>query len=191
VPTNRVPNGSISAGDAASIVARLAAGEVEALADLYDRHAALVYGLARRILRNDADAEDVVQEVFAQVWRTAARYDRARGSVIGWLLVMTRTRALDKLRRRQARPDSNPSALPETLHAGDTSPHDVMISAEQAGVVREALNNLPPPQRTALELAYYEGLTQTEIAARLSEPLGTVKTRMRTALETLRARLRQ
>jgi RNA polymerase sigma-70 factor, ECF subfamily len=191
VTTNRVPNALTSTDEAASIVSRLAAGELEAVAELYDRHAALVYGLARRILRNDADAEDIVQEVFAQAWRMAARYDRARGTVAGWLLVMTRTRSLDKLRRRQARPDSDPSALPDTLQAETAAPHDLLISAEQAGVVREALNNLPAPQRTALELAYYEGLTQTEIAARLSEPLGTVKTRMRAALETLRARLRK
>jgi RNA polymerase sigma-70 factor (ECF subfamily) len=190
VTINRVQHGPISADDAASVVARLARGEVEALAELYDRHAALVYSLARRILRNDADAEDVVQEAFAQAWRTAARYDPARGSVAGWLLVMTRTRALDKLRSRRARPDSDPSALPETLQSDSAAPPEALIAAEQAAVVQEALRSLPAPQRTALELAYYEGLTQSEIATRLSEPLGTVKTRMRRALETLRARLR-
>jgi RNA polymerase sigma-70 factor (ECF subfamily) len=172
------------------VVARLAAGDMDAAAELYDRHAALVYALARRILRNDSDAEDVVQEVFAQAWRTAARFDSSRGSVIGWLLIMTRTRALDKVRARHARPDSEASALPDTLRAADPPVADAMIAAEHARIVRDALNALPPPQRTALELAYYEGLTQSEIAARLSEPLGTVKTRMRTALATLRERLR-
>jgi RNA polymerase sigma-70 factor (ECF subfamily) len=186
-----VQKGSNTQDAAASIVQRLAAGEVEAVAELYDQHAALVYGLARRILRNDADAEDVVQEVFAQAWRSAARYDRSRGTVIAWLLVMTRTRSLDRLRSRQARPDGDPSELPDTLASAMAAPPDQLIASEAAATVRDALGALPAPQRRALELAYFEGLTQQEIAARLAEPLGTVKTRMRTALETLRARLRR
>ena len=187
--TNRLQNPSISRPDDASLVARLAAGELEAAGDLYDQHAPLIYALARRILRNDGDAEDVVQEVFAQAWRTAHRYDRSRGSVAAWLLVMTRSRSLDKLRTLRARPDSAPSALPETPADANSVPHEVFVSAERANAVREALRGLPVPQRTALELAYYEGLTQKEIAARLAQPLGTVKTRMRAALEALRTTL--
>lgn len=173
-----------------ALVSRLAAGEMDAAAELYDRYAAQVYALARRILRNDGDAEDVVQEVFSQAWRTAHRYERGRGSVIGWLLVMTRTRSIDRIRARQSRPDTTMGVTPDRLHAGDRPAPDVLVAAEEASRVREALLALPAPQRTALELAYYEGLTQTEIAARLAEPLGTVKTRMRTALGTLRTRLR-
>lgn len=173
-----------------SLVARLAAGDMDAAAELYDRYAAQIYAVARRIVGNDGDAEDVVQEVFSQAWRTADRYDNSRGSVIGWLLVMTRTRAIDKIRARQARPDADATALPDDIAASGVRPPDMLVAAEQAGRVREALLALPAPQRTALELAYYEGLTQAEIAARLSEPLGTVKTRMRTALKTLRERLR-
>jgi RNA polymerase sigma-70 factor (ECF subfamily) len=173
-----------------SLVERIAAGEMDAAAELYDRYAAQVYALARRIVRNDGDAEDVVQEVFSQAWRTADRYDSRRGSVIGWLLTITRTRAIDKIRARQARPDTEGQVLPEALAAADPPQPDVLVAAEQASRVRAALLELPAPQRTALELAYYEGLTQSEIADRLSEPLGTVKTRMRTALSTLRARLR-
>jgi RNA polymerase sigma-70 factor (ECF subfamily) len=173
-----------------SLVERVAAGEMDAAAELYDRYAAQVYALARRIVRNDGDAEDVVQEVFSQAWRTADRYDSRRGSVVGWLLTITRTRAIDKIRARQARPDTGGAALPAGLAAADPSQPDVLVAAEQASRVRAALLELPAPQRTALELAYYEGLTQSEIADRLSEPLGTVKTRMRTALSTLRARLR-
>ena len=167
---------------------RLAIRDMDAAAELYDRYAPQVYALARRIVRNDGDAEDVVQDVFSQAWRTAASYDQRRGSVIGWLLMMTRTRAIDKLRSRQARPDTDGAVLPDTLPAAETP--DVVLAAEQAAIVRKALLELPAPQRTALELAYYEGLTQAEIAERLAEPLGTVKTRMRTALTTLRARLR-
>lgn len=161
---------------------------MDAAAELYDRYAPQVYALARRIVRNDGDAEDVVQDVFSQAWRTAASYDRQRGSVIGWLLTITRTRAIDKLRSRHARPAADGAVLPDSLPAAEAP--DVLVVAEQAALVRQALLDLPAAQRTALELAYYEGLTQTEIAARLAEPLGTVKTRMRTALQTLRARLR-
>jgi RNA polymerase sigma-70 factor (ECF subfamily) len=177
-------------GDERRLVQRGSAGEMDAAAELYDRYAAQVYALARRIVRNDGDAQDVVQEVFSQAWRTAERYESSRGSVIGWLLMITRTRAIDKIRARQARPDLDPAELPDALPAGGALPPDLLVAAEQAGRVRQALLALPETQRTALELAYYEGLTQSEIAARLSEPLGTIKTRIRTALSTLRARLR-
>ena len=172
------------------VVARLAAGDMDAAAELYDRHAAQIYALARRILRDDGDAEDIVQEVFSQAWRTAVRYQEGRGSVVTWLLMMTRTRALDKIRARQSRPSTDGNVVPESIQATELSAPDTMVAAEEARRVREALLTLPDVQRTALELAYYEGLTQSEIAARLSEPLGTVKTRMRTALSTLRTKLR-
>jgi RNA polymerase sigma-70 factor, ECF subfamily len=173
-----------------ALIARLAAGDMEAAAELYDRHSAQVFALARRIVRNDADAEDVVQEVFLQAWRTARRYESGRGSVIGWLLLMTRTRAIDKLRARQSRPQSDGEVLPDSMQGSEVPAFDVLVAAEDAGRVREALLSLSDPQRTALELAYFDGLTQSEVAARLSEPLGTIKTRMRTALSTLRSRLR-
>ena len=173
-----------------TLVARLAAGEMDAAADLYDRHAAQIYALARRILRDDGDAEDIVQEVFSQAWRTAGRYEEGRGTVVGWLLMMTRTRAIDTIRSRQSRPSTDASVLPDSIQGTEVPASDVLVAAEDASRVREALLSLPDSQRTAVELAYYEGLTQSEIAARLSEPLGTVKTRMRTALSTLRTRLR-
>ena len=172
------------------LVSRLAAGEIDAAGELYDRYAGQVYALARRILRNDGDAEEVVQDVFSQAWRTARRFEAARGSVIGWLLVIARTRAIDRLRARQSRPDAAGDAYPETIAAPGPAPSDTLLSNEQAARVREALIALPETQRVPLELAYYEGLTQPEIAARLTEPLGTIKTRMRTALKTLRERLR-
>jgi RNA polymerase sigma-70 factor (ECF subfamily) len=104
--------------------------------------------------------------------------------------MITRTRAIDRIRARQARPEADSDVLPDALPAAAVPQPDLLVAAEEAGRVREALLALPDSQRTALELAYYEGLTQSEIAARLSEPLGTIKTRMRTALSTLRARLR-
>ena len=181
---------SVRADADARIVARLAAGDMDAAAELYDRCAGQVLGLARRIVRNEGDAEEVVQDVFSQAWRTARAFEVSRGSVIGWLLVMTRTRAIDRLRARQSRPDTIAESYADTLRAPGPSPSDQVLSDEQATRVRDALLALPAPQRQALELAYFEGLTQSEIAERLTEPLGTVKTRMRTALTVLRQRLR-
>ena len=173
----------------ARLLARLAAGDMDAAGELYDRHAGQIYGLARRILQDETDAEDIVQDVFSQAWKGADRYESGRASVLGWLLMMTRTRSIDRLRARQARPDIRGAALPDTLTSSDTAAPDTLMASEQAGLVRDALLALSAPQRTVLELAYYEGLTQVEIAARLSEPLGTVKTRVRTALGALRRRL--
>lgn len=168
---------------------RLAAGDVDAAAELYDRHAARVFALARRILRNDSDAEDVVQEVFSQVWRSARRYETARGTVAGWMLVIARTRAIDRLRARRITPDAVADAPLDTIPGNTIAPSDQVVSDEQAARVRHALAVLPDEQRVALELAYFEGLTQSEIADRLATPLGTVKTRIRTALSTLRGSL--
>jgi RNA polymerase sigma-70 factor (ECF subfamily) len=162
---------------------------MDAAADLYGRYGGKVFSLARRILRDSADAEDVVQEVFAQVWRTASRFEATRGSVAAWLLMITRTRAIDRLRAREARPDMMGDADPDALPGGGPAPADQLLSEEQAVRIRDAMLQLPDAQRTALELAYYDGLTHSEIAERLTEPLGTVKTRIRTALATLRRRL--
>ncbi len=183
-------SGSGTAGLQDGVVARLAAGDMEAAEELYDLYAGQVLALARRILRDQGDAEDVVQEVFSQAWRTAPTFERARGTVIGWLLVMARSRAIDRLRAKQARPDTRSAVVPDSIAAADTPISDRLLTDEQAVQVRDALQRLPDVQRDALELAYYEGLTQAEIATRLSEPLGTIKTRMRTALGTLRQRLR-
>jgi len=162
----------------AALLRRIAAGEQRALGELYDAHAGLVHGLAIRILRDAQDAEDVVQEAFVQAWQQAGRYDPARGNVAAWLCTIGRTRALDRLRRRAARRED-----PGDARAGPAAelPH-----AEETLAVRKALEGLSPDQRRALELAYYEGLTHTEIAARLGEPLGTIKTRIRTAMIRLR-----
>lgn len=185
---NNAMTGSNPGGDTA--VTRMVAGDMDAVAELYDAHASRVFALARRILGNDSDAEDVLQDVFAQAWQTADRYDRDRASVAGWLLMITRTRAIDRIRARRARPDLDGPALPEHIVTVDMPAPERIVAAEDAGRVRDALLALPEVQRTALELAYFDGLTQSEIAAKLSEPLGTVKTRIRTALATLRARLR-
>lgn len=171
------PRMTVAAHD---LVRRLAAQDQSALAEFYDRFAALVNALALRILRDSSDAEDVVQEVFLQVWRQADRFDPSRGSPEAWLCTIARTRAIDRLRRRAARREEPEEAAPPP--AG--GPRN-----EETLAVRKAISELSEDQRRALELAYYEGLTQTEIAARLGEPLGTIKTRIRTAMIRLREAL--
>jgi RNA polymerase sigma-70 factor (ECF subfamily) len=171
---------------------RMAGGESSALGELYDRHARAVYSLAYRILGQQADAEDVAQEVFSQAWKQAARYDRRRASVGAWLLMMTRARAIDRLRARRARPEAarvGDEAKASDLPDLQPNQEIIAISEQQAAQVREALAALPEPQRTAIEMAYYSGLTQAEIADTLREPLGTVKTRIRDGLLKLRAAL--
>jgi RNA polymerase sigma-70 factor, ECF subfamily len=180
--------GDVAAADADRAAVRLMArGDHDALADLYDRHSRLLYSLALRIVRLQADAEEVLQDVFAQVWRQAARYDTSRGTVIGWLVTLTRSRALDRLRRGRTRPQATDDE-PQAQEVPDTSPAVdlALVSAERAAAVRAALEALPDNQRVPLELAYYEGLSQSEIAAKLDVPLGTIKTRMRQALARLR-----
>jgi RNA polymerase sigma-70 factor, ECF subfamily len=180
--------GGLEGGDV-RLIQQVAGGDASALAAVYDLHAATVYALALRILGEEGDAEDVVQEVFAQAWRQADRYDATRGSVAAWLLIMTRTRAIDRLRSRQARPDHAQAADETALEryaAPATDPVDEITLEQDAVRVRRALSELPLLQRVAIELAFFEGLTQREIAERLEQPLGTVKTRIRLGLLKLR-----
>jgi RNA polymerase sigma-70 factor (ECF subfamily) len=167
----------------------VARGDRDAFARFYDLHAALVHTFALRILRERGEAEEVVQDVFLQVWRQAESYSTDRGTPEAWLITMTRSRGIDKLRSRRrrdemVRPADNPDRLPEPA-----VPESAAGSAEARATLGGALADLPAAQRSVLELAYFDGLTQSEIAARLGEPLGTVKTRMRSGLERLRGAL--
>jgi RNA polymerase sigma-70 factor (ECF subfamily) len=165
----------------------IAARSTDSLARLYDRYAPVVYGLARRIVRTVEDAEEVVQDVFGQVWREASRYEPGRATVGGWLVMLTRTRAIDRLRAKRARPDLDAGGAADTIVSShEPSPEQLSISAEQVSRVREALQTLPETLRTLVELAYFEGLTHSEIADRTRLPLGTVKTRLRSAMAALR-----
>jgi RNA polymerase sigma-70 factor (ECF subfamily) len=169
---------------------RIVQGDSEALGEIYDRHGRLVYSLALRIMRDQSDAEDIVQEVFSQAWRQAARYDASRGSVLGWLLVLARSRALDRVRSRRCRPEPSNGEMPLADIPDRAVPADEQLAWQgQAAEIRAALDNLSVLQRIAIELAFYEGLTHAEIAERLELPLGTVKTRIRQGLLKLRDRL--
>jgi RNA polymerase sigma-70 factor, ECF subfamily len=172
--------------DDRAIITRIAAGLGEALGDLYDRHGGAVYSLACRILQDAAEAEDVVQDVFAQAWRDAARYDAGRASVAGWLLLLARTRAIDRLRARRVRGIGLAIAAAPDAADPSSDQESAVIRSSEARQLRAAYAELTEPQRVAIDLAYYEGLTHAEIAARLQEPLGTVKTRIRSALQRLR-----
>jgi RNA polymerase sigma-70 factor (ECF subfamily) len=167
-------------------------GDIGALDELYDRHSRAIYSLALRIVSDRADAEEVVQDVFTQLWRQSVRYDSARASVAGWLLMMTRARAIDRLRARQSRPDSlaGDRALPN-IPAAVVNQESRAIDRQNVEALKGAIGTLPDNLRAPIELAYYEGLSHADIAKRLGEPLGTVKTRMRAALARLRGALYQ
>jgi RNA polymerase sigma-70 factor (ECF subfamily) len=170
-------------------IRRIVAGEASALADLYDRLGGSVFSLVLRIVDDWATAEDIAQDVFTQAWQHASRYDASRGSVAAWLLTIARSRAIDHLRARRTRPASSDGVLPSDLPDLGSSQESVILSGEQIGRLKHAMSELPLLQRVAIELAYYEGLTHTEIAARLEEPLGTIKTRIRLGLLRLREAL--
>lgn len=175
-----------STADDRDALARMAAGDQRGLAELYDRHGRLVFSLALRIVRDHGDAEDVTQEVFVQAWRQAERFTEARGNVVGWLLNMARSRAIDCARRRKVRPVLAEES--RTAELRDDGPgQDLQFDwTRRAQTIRLALEELPMLQRLAVELAFFDGLTHAEIAEQLEVPLGTVKTRVRQGLLKLR-----
>lgn len=157
-----------------------------ALAALYDRYRLTLFGLLMRILNSREEAEDVLQEVFLQVWRRAADFDERRGRPFTWLVTLTRSRAIDRLRQLNSRERLVVSSETEVLAFSVLDPAQDAFRSEQRDLVAGALAELSEEQRHTLTLAYFEGLTQSEIAARLSSPLGTVKTRMRSGMIKLR-----
>ena len=189
-PLPAVPDDSPNLSDEA-LLAGLVDGRLDALDTFYERYRSMAYGIARRITADEALAEDVVQEAFLGVWRGAANYVAGRGSVKTWLLAIVHHRAVDAVRRRRATvdlPDETEGALtPGQLVAPDVWP-DIAARLDEA-VVADALAALPDAQRSALELAYFGGLSQTEIAAQTGVPLGTVKSRIRLGLVGLRREL--
>ncbi len=174
--------------DEPEIIVRLRAKDQAALDVLYERYSGLVYALALRIVHQPADAEDVVIETFWQLWQQAADYNDERGQLRSWIVTIGRSRALDRLRSMRR----NPMAESEEFNqpVADDNPEQETWMSEQSSIVRRALVSLPTDQRQALELAYYHGLSQSEVAGKLGEPLGTIKTRMRLGMMKLRDQLR-
>lgn len=174
--------------DDVSLLRSIADGDSDALRQLYERHNGMLFSLSLKTLGERADAEDVLQDTFIQVWKTAGSFDERRGKPLGWLIMLTRSRAIDRLRTRQTR-----ARISETVAQKDPDapalPAQQLAASETHVVVRRALETLPTDQRSPIELAYFGGLTQTEIAQRLGEPLGTIKTRMRTGMIRLREQL--
>ena len=163
------------------LVMAIRSGDESAMAALYDRYSSLVYSVALRVLGDTGVAEDILQEVFMQLWRNPGRFDASRGNLAPWLAVIARNRAIDSLRK--CRPEIGIEDVVVSVEP------DMATDAERGRAmekVRGALGNMPLPQRSALEMAYFEGLTHTEIAAKTGEPLGTIKTRIRAGLLALR-----
>lgn len=171
-----------------SLLDRIVARDERAVANLYDRHHRLLFGLILRILRDRSEAEEVLQEVFVLVWTRAETYNIALGSPAAWLARIARNRSIDRLRANSVRLKAVESA---PLPAAADSPETRAALSEQQRAVASALDTLPPDQRVLIEQAYFLGLTQSELAERFNLPLGTVKTRIRTGMTALRERLSQ
>ena len=174
------------AGSDVELIERLQRHDPQALADLYDRYGRLVYSLILRVVRDSGTAEDLVQETFLRVWNRAQGLDSNKGSIGPWLLAVARNRAIDYLRSAGGR-ERNAMEFEETDHPAlyTDMEHD-LITSDSARRIKTAMDRLSPNQRQVIELAYFEGLSQTEMAERMGQPLGTVKTWVRAALKTLR-----
>jgi RNA polymerase sigma-70 factor (ECF subfamily) len=178
-PAQQVPD--------SALVERIMAADEGALAALYDRYAGMLYAMLVRILKDTSAAEEVLQDLFLQLWRGAARFDASRGSLAGWLLVIGRNRALSRLRgrdRREIQDDPEGFSIEAVPSPGNLE--NEAARAQLMEKLRGAMASLPSEQREAVELAYFEGMTQTEIAERTGSPLGTVKSRVRAAMHTLK-----
>ena len=179
--------------DTTPLMPAVAQGDTTAFEELYDRHSGVLYALLLRILGSPEDAQEALQETFVKAWSSASAFDAARGSEIAWLISIARSRGIDRLRSRRVRGERENEAGREiSIQTGtveNTTGVDQAIASQERIAVRTALDELPAPQRTALELAYFEGLSQSEIAAKTGEPLGTIKTRMQLGMKKLRERL--
>jgi RNA polymerase sigma-70 factor, ECF subfamily len=179
-----------------ALLQRIAARDEAAVAELYDRHSRLAFSVIRRVLTSPSDAEEVLQETFVRVWTRAETYDARLGSPAAWIVRIARNRAIDRLRAQQARADVNaPVPVADDATPPETPTHEtpetVMQTAHAALAVRGAVAQLPAQQRTLIEAAFFEGYTHQELSARFGVPLGTVKTRIRNGLVSLRVRLEQ
>ena len=170
----------------AALVSAIAYGDESAMGQLYDRYSPIVYSIALRVLGDAGTAEDLLQEIFMQLWRNPAAFDPKRGTLAPWLAAITRNRAIDWLRRR--RPETPVADVALSIEPDLASKTEF---ARSVGKIRTTLDSMPTTQRDVLEMAYFEGLTHSEIAARTGQPLGTIKTRIRSGLLALRMALTQ
>ena len=187
------PEGSDAAASDLDLVDRISRGEAAALDVLYERYSSPVYSLVWKILQNPEEAEDVALEVFWQVWRQADRYDASRGAPPAWIFTVARSRAIDRLRARSRREDrtisfDDPAANLDPLDE-EAAPDQVVSFRQTRDAVRAAMTKLPAVQRESVELAFFRGLTHVEIAEKLGQPLGTIKTRIRQGLIRLKKTL--
>ena len=176
--------------DWAALIRRVADGDQSALTELYDATSRLVFGLILRVVTDRSSAEEVLLDVYTQVWRQASSYDSKRGAPLAWLMTIARTRGIDRLRagKHESQNRDSLDAIGE-LTATTASPEADSVSAERRRLVRSALDTLSPEQREVIELAYFSGLSHSEIALKLGQPLGTVKTRTRLGMIKLREML--
>lgn len=170
-----------TAADDERLLERVRARDQQAMADLFDRYGSMVYSVALRVLKDPGHAEDVMQDIFFQLWENPRAFVSSRGSLGAWLLVVARNRAIDTLRRRKPSDPVDEVVLPSKTNLASEAECNTIMEK-----VRVVMNGLPADQQKSLQLAYFEGLSHSEIAARTGEPLGTVKTRIRTALMSVR-----
>jgi RNA polymerase sigma-70 factor (ECF subfamily) len=178
-----------------NLLARVLKGDQQAFSQLYDHSSTLLFTLALRILGNREEAVELLQDVYWEVWRKVSRYDVGRGTPVAWLITLTKSRAIDRLRARasrgyQATNSLEAGAAAEVADPGP-SPYETQADQELRAAVEAAVAGLPQAQQQAIELAYYEGLSHAEIASRLNQPLGTVKTRIKLGMSRLRDSLQQ
>jgi RNA polymerase sigma-70 factor (ECF subfamily) len=167
--------------DDATLLGRVERGDEQAMAALFDRYSRVVYSVALRVLRDASAAEDILQEIFMQLWRNPDRFIATRGSLGGWLAIVSRNRSIDALRRKRPTEQVEDAILASPTNLADEAQRSLMMERARA-----AITQLPVEQRKTLEMAFFDGLTHTEIAEMTGDPLGTVKTRIRSALLTLR-----
>ncbi len=171
------------------LLARIGRGDREGLRALYDRYSGAVYSMAYRVLNNETETQDLLQEVFLLVWQKGALYDPSRGKPLTWVMSLARNKAIDRLRSLQRRTrlhDEIQRDLAKVAPLADAGARDQVAERERGEAVRGAVSQLAPAQRRAIELAYFSGLTQTEIAERLKQPLGTIKARIRRGMLRLK-----
>jgi RNA polymerase sigma-70 factor (ECF subfamily) len=189
----RIPRPAPAPDGLAELVAGMAQGLQNSLATFYDRTSPMINGLLRRILEREEDAEEVLLDVYMKAWKNAGAYSEKRGSVQAWLVIMARNAAIDRIRQRRAQPRivAIESEAGFDIETQDASPEQQTVEAQRRRKVQQLLNELPPEQRQAVELAFFAGLTHAELAERLGEPLGTIKSRIRMGLIRLRSLLEE